>query len=515
MTLHHRLAVGLAAAATGSALALAPTVPAATAAPTERPTPPQAQQADDDRAPVRGTSARDRYIVVFDKGMSTARVKDARAEAVARGATVTHTYSAALDGFAAELPAAALRGLRNNPRVAYIEADETVSVSDTESPATWGIDRVDQRALPLSNSYTFTQSGAGVTAYVIDTGIRRTHAEFSGRAVHGFSAINDGRGSTDCNGHGTHVAGTVGGETHGVAQDVRLVAVRVLGCDGSGTNSGVIAGIDWVTSNHTAGSPAVANMSLGGGASSAVDSAVNNSIADGVTYVVAAGNDYGRDACLGSPSRVANALTVGSSTRTDARSDFSNIGSCLDLFGPGSGITAAWHTGDTATNTISGTSMATPHVAGAAALLLQANPGATPAQVNSSIVGNATTGVLTGVGTGSPNRLLYTGTGGGTTPPPATGCDATTTKETGSLTGSGDVNYHPGANGYFTTSASGTHTGCLDLDKWNGSSWVQVASGTSAGPDETVTYSGTSGSYSWRVESYSGAGSYTMGFTRP
>jgi subtilisin family serine protease len=521
---HHRLAAGILAAATGAALALAPS--ATTAAPGQDPAPrTSGQTADRGPAPVLGRSAQDRYIVVFEKGVSNAAVRDARATARTDGAQVSHTYTTALDGFAAKLPEAALRGLRNNPRVSFIEPDGQVTASDTQSPATWGIDRIDQRNLPLSNSYTFDRAGAGVTAYVIDTGIRRTHAEFSGRAVSGYTAISDGRGTDDCNGHGTHVAGTVGGETYGVAQDVRLVAVRVLDCQGSGSNSGVIAGVDWVTSNHAAGSPAVANMSLGGGVSSALDTAVNNSINDGVTYALAAGNDSGANACNGSPSRVAAGLTIGSSTRTDARSSFSNIGSCLDMFAPGSDITSAWITSDSSTNTISGTSMATPHVAGAAATYLQGNPGASPATVANALVSSATTGVVSNVGTGSPNRLLFTGTGGGTTPPPTTGCGGLPESASGSLSGTGDADYQPAPDGYYYSSIAGVQAGCLDgpsgtdfdlyLEKWNGSAWVVVAQSLSSSSDEQINYSGTSGYYSWRVASYSGAGSYTFGFDRP
>ncbi|QBX56565.1 S8 family peptidase [Nocardioides seonyuensis] len=523
---HTRWGVGTAALLAGSALALTPLASSAA----DQPQPQDATtatQAADGKAPLLGTSADDRYIVVFDKDASTKGMRTAKAETRSAGAQVTHTYSTVLDGFAAKLPAEALNGLRNNPHVAYIEPDMPVQAAETQSPATWGIDRIDQRSLPLSNSYTFTQSGAGVTAYIIDTGIRTAHAEFSGRAVSGYTAINDGRGSDDCNGHGTHVAGTVGGETYGVAQDVRLVAVRVLDCNGSGSNSGVIAGVDWVTQNHAAGSPAVANMSLGGGISTALDSAVNNSIADGVTYALAAGNDSGANACNGSPSRVAAGLTVGSTTSTDARSSFSNIGSCLDLFAPGSSITSAWHTSNSATNTISGTSMATPHVAGAAALYLQTNPGASAATVASALIGNATTGKVTNAGTGSPNRLLYTGTGGtdpgpGPDPEPTT-CDSMPERESGSLS-SGGVAYHPGANDYYY-SGSGTHVGCLAgpssadfdlyLEKWNGSRWVVVAQSISSTSNERISYTGTSGYYSWRAQSYSGSGSYTFGLDRP
>ena len=373
------------------------------------------------RAPLIGTAkptAIDgRYIVVLNDRATTADTKDARAVAKAHGGKILENYGKVLNGFSAKLTDRAVTELRTSPDVAFIEADQRVSIDATQSPATWGLDRIDQRNPPLSNSYTYTATGSGVTAYIIDTGILASHNEFGGRVTSGYTAINDGRGTTDCNGHGTHVAGTVGGSTYGVAKQVTLKPVRVLDCSGSGSTSGVIAGVDWVTSNHAAGTPAVANMSLGGGVSSALDSAVTNSINDGVTYAVAAGNES-TNACNGSPSRVGAALTVGSTTSSDARSSFSNYGSCLDLFAPGSSITSAWYTSNTATNTISGTSMATPHVAGVAALYLQGNPTASAATVSSAIVNSATTGVVTSPGTGSPNRLLYSLLDGGTTPPP-------------------------------------------------------------------------------------------------
>jgi subtilisin family serine protease len=243
-----------------------------------------------------------------------------------------------------------------------------------------------------------------VNVYVVDTGIRRTHTQFGGRAFSAFTAINDGRGSTDCHGHGTHVAGTVGGSTHGVAKRARLHAVRVLGCDGYGATSGVIAGVDWVRANHV--KPAVANMSLGGSPSSSLDTAVRNSIAAGVTYAIAAGNSNANAANF-SPSRVSEAIIVGSSTSSDVRSSFSNYGSVVDIFAPGSSIPSAWSTSDTATRSISGTSMASPHVAGVAARYLQTHPSASPATVRSALVSASTTGRLSGLPTGTANRLLF------------------------------------------------------------------------------------------------------------
>jgi serine protease len=350
------------------------------------------------------------YIVVLndqnDQQVTRASVESS-ADGLARqyGGRVRHVYSNALRGFAATMSATSAAALARNPRVRYVEQDSLRFIVDEQQNATWGLDRIDQRDRPLNGTYVYNNTAAaGVHVYIIDTGIRSTHQDFGGRVSNGNTQINDGNGTSDCNGHGTHVAGTVGGSTYGVAKSVTLHPVRVLDCSGSGSTSGVIAGLDWVTANHVP--PAVANMSLGGGASTALDDAVRRSVAAGVTYAVAAGNSNA-NACNSSPARVSEALTVGSSTSADARSSFSNFGTCVDLFAPGSSITSAWSTSDSAINTISGTSMASPHVAGAAALYLASDPGALPSAVHAEIVANASVNKVSNVGTGSPNRLLY------------------------------------------------------------------------------------------------------------
>ena len=340
------------------------------------------------------------YIVTFAKSVGDPRGL-AKQLAAQHGGSVRFTYTAALKGFAATLPEEAVEALQNNPNVASIEPDLIVRATDYTN--TWGQDRIDQRALPLDYQFSPSASGAGVNVYIIDTGIRTTHTDFEGRAVGAFTSVSDGNGTNDCAGHGTHVAGTVGGRVWGVAKGVRLYSVRVLDCLGKGSWSQVIAGIDWVAANRVL--PAVANMSLGGSASGSVNTAIQNATRAGVTFAVAAGND-GSDACRFSPASAAEAITVGATSSADKSASFSNYGPCLDINAPGVYVLSSWYTSDAATEMLSGTSMATPHVAGAAALYLQSHPSAQPSEVSWVLSNIATRGALALNGTGSPNLLL-------------------------------------------------------------------------------------------------------------
>jgi subtilisin family serine protease len=344
-----------------------------------------------------------RYIVRYSAGtdVSTA-VRNLRSKDIAVG----RTFAKAIRGAVVTATPRQAAELKRSAGVAAVEPDARVTAADTQQSATWGLDRVDQRALPLSGTYTPASSGAGVSAYVIDSGVLSAHAEFGGRVTSGWSAISDGLGTGDCNGHGTHVAGTIAGKTYGVARAATVIPVRVLDCNGSGFNSDVIAGLEWVASNHQAGTPAVANLSLGSTASAMVDAAVQGVINDGVTAVVAAGNSAA-DACNSSPARVPGALTVAASDSADKQAAFSNYGSCVDLYAPGVAIKSASFSSTTATALMSGTSMASPHVAGAAAVMLSQSPGLLPADVASKLLSAATAGKVSAATAGTPNRLLY------------------------------------------------------------------------------------------------------------
>ncbi|MBA2336137.1 MAG: S8 family serine peptidase [Blastocatellia bacterium] len=480
-----------------------------------------------------------RYIVVLEDWAAGERGGQSNSRGVADelqlvyGGRIDRVFRHAVNGYSAEMSERQADALSRDLRVKYIEEDGEMFANATQNNATWGLDRIDQRDMPLNGTYIYNATGAGVRAYIIDSGIRSTHNEFTGRVQTGYTAISDGRGTDDCNGHGTHVAGTTGGTVYGVAKSITFVPVRVLNCQGSGTTSGVIAGVDWVTANHV--KPAVANMSLGGGASSSLDTAVDNSISAGITYAVAAGNDN-LNACNYSPARVATAITVGATTNSDARASYSNFGSCLDIFAPGSSITSAWDDSNTATATISGTSMASPHVAGVAALYLEGNPSASPASVRSAIVGNATSGKVTSAGTGSVNLLLYSGFigGGGGNLSPTSSFTFSCTDVTCSFDGSGSSdsdgsissyswNFGDGTNGSGSTvsktfGAAGTYTVTLtvtDNDAATGSQSQNVTVSSSGGGGITISVLPYKVKGSQRVDvTWSGAGGTTVDIFR-
>lgn len=388
-----------------------------------------AQAAPDRKGRIQYAGAADAVPGSYIVNLKTEAMKasDAGGQALAKkyGATITRTYVKALNGYAIHADLAAAQRFAADPAVDFVAQNRTFHIDATQSdPPSWGLDRIDQKTLPLNARYTYPDSaGQGVTAYIIDTGVRITHQDFGGRASYGYDAVDNDNIAQDGNGHGTHVAGTVAGTSYGVAKKAKVVAVRVLDNSGTGTTDQVVAGVDWVAQHHSG--PSVANMSLGGGADDALDTAVRNTIASGVTFAVAAGNSSD-DASNYSPARVSEALTVGATTSTDARATYSNYGPVLDLFAPGSSITSLWNSSDTATNTLSGTSMATPHVTGAAALYLADHPTATPAQVATALTGAASNGVVSLPGPGSPNRLLNVVGAAAPAPPPGKRFENTT-----------------------------------------------------------------------------------------
>ncbi len=480
-------------------------------------TPPFRSAAKEDKFKRSNRPIQNRYIVVFDESEDFVRVNPADMAnelATQYPGSIRHIYSNAIKGYSVEMSGQEAERLSFDSRVKYVEEDGQVTISTTQYGAAWGLDRIDQHTGPYDGNFIYDKTGLGVHAYVIDTGIRATHSDFGGRIGSSFDGVGDGQNGNDCNGHGTHVAGTIGGTKYGVAKDITLHAVRVLNCEGNGSTSGVIAGVDWVTHNRVL--PAVANMSLiAGGISSAMDTAVADSIASGVTYTLAAGNGN-QDACGYSPARVPNAITVGASTRHDERAFFSNWGSCVDIFSPGYEITSAWNTDDFATRILNGTSMAAPHAAGVAALYLESDPLASTSAVSQKLSQGATSGLLTNTGVGSPNLLLFSriqfsgGVCGGT-------------NYGGFIPVAGSYEFQSGSAGF--AGQTGTYSGTLNvpvgaqmqlkLEVKKGSRWSAVASSSGSNSTENITYRGKSGTYRWRIQSVTGSGSYSMCSVNP
>ncbi|CRK56037.1 Alkaline serine exoprotease A precursor [Alloactinosynnema sp. L-07] len=457
---------------------------------------------------------KDSYIVVLKDNLTAQADVSGRAGDLASryNGKVGFTYQAALRGFSVTMSAQQARRLAADPAVSYVEQDRAVKMLTDQLNPTWGLDRVDQRDLPLNQKYTYNNGASNVTAYIIDTGINYNHTDFGGRATFGFDAFSDGQNGKDCQGHGTHVAGTVGGTTYGVAKEVKLKAVRVLNCQGGGSVSTEAAGVDWVTANAVL--PAVANMSLYTGTanepSTVLDTAVKNSIAKGVTYVVAAGN-FNDDSCKYSPQRVRETINVGNSTSSDARASTSSYGVCTDLYAPGSSIVSASHSNNSGTATMSGTSMASPHVAGGAALYLAGNAAATPAQVHQAIIDSSTPNKITNPGTGTPNRLLFVG---GVTPG---GVSVTNPGNQTSTVGTAISPLQLSASGGsapYTWSATGLPTG-LSISASGAVSGTPSASGvynvTATATDSSSPAKSATTSFTWTINTIAGCAPQTNG----
>lgn len=456
------------------------------------------------------TAIPNRYIVLFDDAALSSKLAPAREVSavtsdVAKqyGARPERVYSTAMKGFAAEMSAKQAIAMSRDPRVRMVEEDGLVSISATQPNATWGIDRIDQRQLPLNNTYNYESASSNVNVYVIDTGIRPSHVEFGGRATIDYDAVMDGQNGVDCNGHGTHVAATVGGNTVGVARGVRLHGVRALPCGGTGPVSNVLAAVDWVAANYV--SPAVVNMSVGGEVSQLLDFVIDQAISGGLPFVIAAGNATD-NACNMSPGRVPAAITVGATGPTDNFLYFSNYGSCVDVFAPGETINSAWYTGDQIYKEKSGTSMATPHVTGLAAIYLSTHPNATPAEIANVIISRATPGVINGLpDTATPNLMAYSD-------PPVESCSGT---EYESALAFQEHTYLPGMDGF--DGPAGNYSSALNildsmatrvtLERKTGTIWNAVAS---SNDEDILNYTGQSGRYRWKVESLKGGSPYTL-----